>query len=495
MLGQLLGTDDLFIGGEWVRRPLADRLALVAPATEEVYAETPLPTVEDAEIAVQAAHRTFRTGTWSRRPVEDRVEVIRRAIELVQPHLDDVAFTSAHEMGAPVAVTAMMAGVVGTVVEGMGAQAMAAQRRQRGWGLWEYEIQHDPIGVVVDIVPWNSPFSGTIMKAAHALIAGCSVISKPPPTAPHAVLVWARALEEAGLPSGAYSILPATPEVSEHLVSHPLVDLVVFTGGTEVGRRVAELCGRNLKRVVLELGGKSAAVVLDDADLEQSVASVTSGVYFNSGQICSALTRMIVPRAALADTVDLLRARAEAVVIGDPLAFTTTMGPMATQSHHRRVLDRVQAGIAEGAELLFGGATPASVQRGWYVEPTLFLADNDQTVAREEIFGPVLTVIAHDGEDDAVQIANSSPYGLGGSVFSRDDTRAHAVASRLATGSVTINGYSTNLLAARDPHKASGIGSVTGPAGFESFHSRRLLNLKASAGAWKPGELFDQAAD
>jgi aldehyde dehydrogenase (NAD+) len=490
-----LSSDTLFIGGEWVPRPGASRISLVAPATEEVYGETPLPTAEDADLAVDAARRAFERGVWSSLPVEERVAVIRRAVDLVMPHLDDIAFVSAHEMGAPIAVTSMMGGVVRRVVEGMCEQASSAELREHGSGLWDYEIQHDPIGVVVDIVPWNSPFSGTMMKSAQALLAGCSVISKPPPTAPHAVLAWAKALEQAGLPAGVYSILAATPEVSERLVSHPAVDLVVFTGGTEVGRRVAELCGRNLKRVVLELGGKSAAVVLDDADLELSVSSVASGVYFNSGQICSALTRMIVPRHALDDTVDLLRAKASGVVIGDPLDPQTSMGPMATEAHYRRVLDRVQAGVDEGAELLFGGVRPTGVDRGWYVEPALFLADNEMTVAREEIFGPVVAVIVHDGEEDAVRIANDSPYGLGGAVFSTDEARAHTVASRLATGSVTINGYSTNLLAARDPHKASGIGSVTGLAGFESFHSRRLLNLRAAAGAWKPGELFSSAAD
>jgi aldehyde dehydrogenase (NAD+) len=489
-----LSTDTLFIGGNWLPRPLSPRLTLVAPATGETYGEAALPSAEDADLAVTAAHRAFISGVWSRRPVEQRVEIVRRAVELVRPSLDDVAVACAYEMGAPVAVTQMMAGVVGTVVNGMGEGAIAAAASDFGQGLWDYEVQRDPVGVVLDIVPWNSPFSATMMKSAHALIAGCSVISKPPPTAPHAVLTWARALEEAGLPAGVYSILAATPEVSEQLVTHPLVDLVVFTGGTEVGRRVAELCGRQLKRVVLELGGKSPAVLLDDADLAQGVAGVASGVFFNSGQICSALTRVVAPRASVPEVVALLRERAEGVVVGDPLDVGTTMGPMATQGHQQRVLERIRAGRDEGAELVFGGGVPGTMDRGWYVEPTVFVSGNGTSVAREEVFGPVVTVIAHDGDDDAVRIANDSPYGLGGAVFSMDEERAHDVASRLATGSVTINGYTTNLLAARDPHKASGIGSITGPAGFETFHSRRLLNLRAAAGAWKPAELFNSAA-
>ena len=389
----------------------------------------------------------------------------------------------------------MFAQVVTTVVDRMCDLAASVPDVETGTGLWEFEIQREPAGVVLDIVPWNSPFTATMMKSAQALLAGCSVISKPPPSAPFAVRAWADALDEAGLPEGVYSILPAEAEVSEYLVTHPGVDLVVFTGGTPVGRRVAELCGRNLKRVILELGGKSAAIVLDDADLQAAVDAVSSGVYFNSGQICSALSQDARPAggrrrgggAAAGQGVgpghrEPLRARRPR---WDRWRHGRTSSGCSTGSPH---------GENDGARLVFGGRRPASQPRGWFVEPTLFVSANDTSIAREEVFGPVVTVIPHDGDDDAVEIANDSDYGLGGGVFAADEERARSVASRLDTGSVTINGYTTNLLAPRDPHKWSGSGSVTGAAGFQSFRSSRLVNLRAAAGAWAPATLFADAA-
>jgi aldehyde dehydrogenase (NAD+) len=485
-------TDSLYIGGHWSVEAGRPRATWVAPSTEEIYGSSVQPTEADADAAVAAARRAFKEGAWRERTVRERGALLSRAAAIVGPKITDIAITSAYEMGAPLGVTTMFAQVVSTVVDRMCELAASVPDVEAGTGLWEFEIQREPVGVVLDIVPWNSPFSATMMKSAQALLAGCSVISKPPPSAPFAVRAWASALHEAGLPDGVYSLLPAEPEVSEHLVSHPGVDLVVFTGGTPVGRRVAELCGRNLKRVILELGGKSAAIVLDDADLQPAVDAVSSGVYYNSGQICSALTRMLVPRAAVAEAVERLRAKASAVVIGSPFDPTTMMGPLASRSHWQRVLDRIAEGEKDGARLVFGGRAPAGQSRGWFVEPTLFVSANDTAIAREEAFGPVVTVIPHDGDDSAIEIANDSDYGLGGSVFAADEERARRVASRLDTGSVTINGYTTNLLAPRDPHKRSGSGSVTGVAGFQSFRSSRLVNLRAAAGAWAPATLFSR---
>ena len=487
-------VDSLFIGGERVPSDGGRPRQLVAPATEEVFAESRDPSLADADRAVSAAHGAVVDGRWANLPVDERARVVLAALDAVQARVDETAVLAAHEMGAPVSITRMMTGVVGGVIRGMAENAMRMPDVEPGTGLWEYEIQRDPVGVVLDLVPWNSPATATMMKSAHALLAGCSVISKPPPTAPLAVRAWAEALQDAGLPRGVYSILPADVDVSEYLVAHPQVDLVVFTGGTAIGRRVAASCGANLKRVVLELGGKSAAIVLDDADLQLAVDGVSSGVYFNSGQICSALSRLIVPKDAVDEVVAKLRVKADGVIIGDPLEDKTTMGPMATQGHYERVLACVAQGQAEGARLAYGGSRPEGIERGWYISPALFVADNSQSIAREEIFGPVVTVIPHHGEDDAVRIANDSAYGLGGSVFSADPERARAVASRMDTGSVTINGYTTNLLAPRDPHKSSGIGSITGPAGYQSFRSSRVVNVRARQGAWTPGALFAKSS-
>jgi len=486
-------VDSLFIGGHWSAGTDRPEVTWVAPSTEETYGRSVQPTEADADAAVTAARQAFRDGAWRERSVRERGDVLRRAAAIIQPKVAAIAITSAYEIGAPLGVTTMFAQVVSTVVNRMCDLAASVPDVETGTGLWEFEIQREPAGVVLDVVPWNSPFTATMMKSAQALLAGCSVISKPPPSAPFAVRAWADALTEAGLPEGVYSLLPAEADVSEYLVAHPGVGLVVFTGGTPVGRRVAELCGRNLKRVILELGGKSAAIVLDDAGLQGVVDAVASGVYYNSGQICSALTRMLVPRAAVDEVVERLRATASALVIGSPFNEATTMGPLASRSHQQRVLDRIAEGEKDGARLVFGGRRPACQPRGWFVEPTLFVSSNDTSIAREEIFGPVVTVIPHDGDDNAIEIANDSDYGLGGSVFAADEERARRVASLLDTGSVTINGYTTNLLAPRDPHKWSGSGSVTGVAGFQSFRSSRLVNLRAAAGAWAPATLFADA--
>ena len=483
-------TDSLYIGGQWSAGPGRPVATWAAPSTEEVYGRSVRPVEADADAAVAAGRRTFRDGTWRGRSVRERGALLRRAAAIVRPQIAEIAVTSAYEIGAPLGVTTMFAQVVTAVIDRMCDLAASVPDVETGTGLWEFQIERAPAGVVLDIVPWNSPFSATMLKSAQALLAGCSVISKPPPSAPFAVRAWARALDEAGLPEGAYSILPAEAEVSEYLVTHPGVDLVVFTGGTPVGRRVAELCGRNLKRVILELGGKSAAIVLPDADLPAAVDAVASGVYYNSGQICSALSRMLVPRAAAGEVVERLRGKVSAMVIGSPFEPATTMGPLASRPHQQRVLDRITAGQRDGAQLVFGGRRPAAQPRGWFVEPTLFVSANDTSIAREEVFGPVVTVIPHDGDDDAIEIANDSDYGLGGSVFSADEERARRVASQLDTGSVTINGYTTNLLAPRDPRKWSGSGSVTGVAGFQAFRSSRLVNLRAAAGAWAPAALF-----
>jgi aldehyde dehydrogenase (NAD+) len=375
-------TDTLYIGGHWsagTSRPVA---TWAAPSTEEIYGRSVQPAEADADDAVAASRRTFLDGSWRARSVRERGALLRRAAAIVRSQIAGIAVTSAYEIGAPLGVTTMFVQVVTAVIDRMCDLAASVPDVETGTGLWEFQIEHEPAGVVLDIVPWNSPFSATMLKSAQALLAGCSVISKPPPSAPFAVRAWADALNQVGLPEGAYSILPAEAEVSEYLVAHPGVDLVVFTGGTPVGRRVAELCGRNLKRVILELGGKSAAIVLDDADLTAAVDAVASGVFYNSGQICSALSRMLVPRAAVGEAVERLREKVSAVVIGSPFEPATTMGPLASRTHQQRVLERIAAGERDGAQLVFGGRRPAGQPRGWFVEPTLFVSANDTSVAR-----------------------------------------------------------------------------------------------------------------
>ncbi|MER5628452.1 aldehyde dehydrogenase family protein [Streptosporangium sp. NPDC002544] len=471
-------AEGIAIGGEIVE-PTGDQVVdLVAPSTEQTYATVRRPSVTDADRAAAAARETFDSGVWSGLPLVERVEVLDRALSHVEESVEEIARLCAFEIGAPLRVT--RASVHGSlkVIRAMGAMALETSDVVPASRGWDYEVQYDPIGVALEIVPWNSPFTGTMRHAAQALLAGCTVIAKPPPDTPFSSLVWARALTAAGLPAGAFNIVPADAAVSEHLVTHPAVDKIGFVGGTGIGRRVAELAGRHLKRYVLELGGKSAAVVLDDADLDLVAAAAANSVYFNSGQICSALSRIIVPRERIGDAVAALQKKVDTFVVGDPFDDATTMGPMASRAHYERVRTAIGAAAAEGATLEYGGDRPPGLSHGFYLQPTLFSGTNDMAVAQEELFGPVAVLIPHDGDDDALRLANDSVFGLGGSVFSADTDRARAVAARMRTGSVTINAWATNQLGPRDPHKDSGWGTSTGIEGYQAYRSTRIVNLR-----------------
>ena len=477
-----------FIGGEIVAPAGPAEVELECPANGEVYAVVPRVTPADVDRAATQARASFERGDWRRLDVRERVAVIRRATELVETSLDDITTTAAFEIGAPVRITQNTIGTAVTLVRRLCDIALATPDVEEATGLWEYAVQRDPLGVVAILSPWNGPVFETIVKSSMALLAGCSVICKPPPTAPFGGQFWADAVMEAGLPRGVLSILPAHADGSEYLVSHPDVDKVVFTGGTEIGRRVAELCGRHLKRVGLELGGKSAAVVLDDADLDVVAQAVAASTFFNSGQVCSALSRVVAPRHLVDEVSDRIAARGRAMLIGDPFDADTVMGPLATRQHQQRVQGYVASGTEQGAHLVTGGVVPTGLEAGAYFEPTVFShVANSMRIAQEEIFGPVVSVIAHDGEDSAVQIANDSPFGLGGSVFSRDEERAYAVGGRLRTGAVTLNAYTSNFLAPRAPHKDSGIGVMTGLQGYQGFRSSRVVNTRPAAGAFTPG--------
>jgi aldehyde dehydrogenase (NAD+) len=485
-------SDGFFINGGYIA-PAGDEVAaLESPATGEVYAEVIRPTTVDADRALAAARGSFDDGAWASLPVAARVKLIERACTIVEGRTEEVTHVSAFEMGAPLNATRMTIGAVLSVTRAVCKVALEAPDVIPGIGLWEHEVEYEPLGVVVDIAPWNGPFTNVLRKSAVAMIAGCSVVSKPPPDAPFSSLRWAEALAEAGLPAGVFNLLPAGPEPTEHLITQPGVDKVVFTGGTSVGRRVAELCGATLTRVVLELGGKSPAVILDDADLDLAAGSIAAGVFFNSGQICSALSRAIVPRDEVDQLAALLERRAKALVIGDPFDDRTTMGPMAAKNHYLRVQRLIDGAKAEGAKLLFGGGTPPGLDRGWFIEPTAFVVDNDMTIAREEVFGPVAALIPHDGEDDAVRLANDSAYGLNASVFSADESRARRVASRLQSGAVALNGFTTDMLAPRDPYKSSGIGTISGMAGYLGYRKARLVNIRAASNAWNPSGVISK---
>ena len=338
-------------------------------------------------------------------------------------------------------------------------------------------VLRSPVGVVAGIVPWNVPLSLTMQKLAPSLLTGCTIVLKPSPETPLDAYLVARLLEEAGCPPGVVNVVPADRDVSEYLVTHPGVDKVTFTGSSAVGRRIAAACGHDLRHVTLELGGKSAAVVLDDADLEQTVSALRLGSFRNNGQVCTLKTRLVVPAALEDEFVDRLSALLDSMPIGDPRDETTQIGPLVSARQRERVEGYIETGRKEGARLARGGGRP-DMARGWYVEPTVFAdVDPDATIAQQEIFGPVVAVIPYASEDEAIRIANNSTYGLNGAVFTTDVERGLRVAERMATGTVELNGNPAGFRAPMGGVKYSGLGREFGPEGLDPFVELKSIGL------------------
>jgi betaine-aldehyde dehydrogenase len=349
------------------------------------------------------------------------------------------------------------------------------ERRQGPMG--PATVRREGIGVAAAISPWNGPFFLSVIKVVPALLAGCSVIAKPADNTPLSGYLFAEAAAELGFPEGVLSVVPAGRSAGAHLVAHPGVDKVSFTGSTDAGRKIAAVCGTQLKSVSLELGGKSAAIALDDADLEVLVPTMVAGAFYNTGQACTALTRLVVHRSRYDEVVDAMISAAQSMVIGDPLDPATQIGPLATAAQRERVESYIEIGKTE-ATLAFGGGRPADRETGWFVEPTIFTdVSNDARIAQEEIFGPVLSIIPFEGDDDAaVAIANDTAYGLHGAVFTSNPTRAQYIAERVDSGTFTVNGYINNPAAPFGGVKASGLGREFGPEGLEEYLEYRTVN-------------------
>ena len=475
---------ELFIGGEWVAPADPEPFGVVSPSTEEVVGEVPLATDADIDKAVAAARAAFDDGPWPRMAPAERADVLARAAELLRKRESDIAGITVDEMGcaisqAPQAQTGMVAPLfdyyAGLIRSYEFERSVDAGERH---GL----VTNEPVGVVAAIIPWNAPVTLAAWKVAPALAAGCTIVVKPPPEAPLSNFVLAEALAEAGVPEGVVSVLPAGREVGEHLVTHPDVDKVAFTGSTAAGKRIMSLCGERVTRVSLELGGKSASIILDDADLATVVPVVVGGGMHLSGQVCGAHTRILVPRARYAEALEAAGAAAEAVPYGDPHDPATVVGPLVAERQRDRVEGYIRLGVEAGARIVTGGERPAHLPKGWYVPPTILGdVDNSMRVAREEIFGPVLCVIPYDDEGDAVRIANDSQYGLAGGVWSGDDAHALAVARQLRTGTIAVNGaYPPFPLVPFGGFKESGLGRELGPEGLANFLEVRSIGIPAS---------------
>jgi aldehyde dehydrogenase (NAD+) len=475
--------DELFIGGRWRAPATGQRISVISPHTEEPIGETPEATREDVDLAVAAARKAFDDGPWPRLAVSERMEKIEKLAAVYTGHADEMADLITAEMGSPRSFSRL--GQATGAVSQMHLNLATAkefewvERRQGLFG--EVQVRRAPVGVVGAIVPWNVPQVLIMPKLIPALIAGCTVVVKPAPETPLDAMWLAEMVEEIDLPDGVVSILPGGRETGEALVRHPGVDKISFTGSSATGRQIAAMCGEQLKRVSLELGGKSAAIVLDDADPATVAEGVKLAGLMNSGQACVAQTRVLVPTARHGEYVEALASMVEQVAVGDPNDPATEIGPLVAKRQQERVLGYIEDGEREGARLVVGGTKlPEGVDRGWYVRPTLFDAvDNGMRIAREEIFGPVLSVIAYDGDDDAVRVANDSDYGLSGSVWTADPARGLDVARKVRTGSFGVNEpYSMDPAAPFGGVKASGIGRELGREGLEGY-----LDVKAISGA------------
>ncbi|MDV3128579.1 aldehyde dehydrogenase [Mycobacterium sp. 21AC1] len=465
----------------------ADTIEVISPHTELLIARIAAAQPAAVDAAVAAARAAVDHGPWPRTPPQERIAAVRRLAELYGQRRDEMAELISREIGAPIRF-AQRAQV------GLPAMMMSAfcglaetypwQDVRTGFFGSDVHLRKDPVGVVAAIVPWNMPQFLIITKLVPALLAGCAVVVKPAPESPLDALLLAEMLGQVGLPDGLVSVVPGDAALGAHLVSHPGVDKVSFTGSSAAGRAVAAACAGNLTKVSLELGGKSAAIILDDADPETVAAGVRAASLSNSGQICNALTRIVVPAAREQEFVDALAERMSALVVGDPADPATELGPLVSQRQQHRVRDYIGIGGHEGARLVVGGAEqPAGLDTGWYVRPTLFAgADNSMRIAREEIFGPVLTVIAYRDEDEAIAIANDSDYGLAGSVWTADPERGVGIAERVRTGTFGVNqGYTMDPYAPFGGIKDSGYGRELGREGLESYLDTKSIAVAAGA--------------
>jgi betaine-aldehyde dehydrogenase len=473
---------ELLIGGDWLGNG-SDWLAVISPSTEEVVTEVRRAVTSDIDLAVTAARSAFDTGPWPRMSPDERATVILTAVGLLAESTSEIATVVTQEMGAPLADS------IGQQVPGALAMAKAfvrysaevsretARKGRQGWAL----VEQEPVGVVAAIIPWNGPFYFSILKVVPALLAGCAVVLKPAEETPVSAFYLGEALYAAGLPAGVLSIVPGDRVLGTHLVSHPGVDKVSFTGSTSAGREVGATCGRQLKRSSLELGGKSAAIVLEDADLDTVMPSMSAGAFYNAGQVCAALTRVLAPSTRYGEVVDGLSAAARKLRVGDPFEPDTDVGPLVSSRQRDRVEGYLRLAETEGAVLEAGGGRPDNLDRGYYVEPTVYSGvNNGMRVAREEIFGPVVVVIPYDDVDEAIAVANDSPYGLHGGVYTSDPETGVEVARRLITGTVSVNSFTLNSDAPFGGRKSSGYGREFGPEGIAAYLEHKTINVPRS---------------
>jgi acyl-CoA reductase-like NAD-dependent aldehyde dehydrogenase len=476
----------MFIDGEFVEAASGETKLTINPCTEEPVAEVPVGTAEDAQRAVAAARKAFDSGVWSGMPVKERARILLDMVDKMRERQDELAQIESADAGATIRKTAMMDIPIG--IEHYRSLV------ELGAGMPTYEplpwidmpaiswnfVNREPIGVCAGIVPWNLPFMISTWKVAPALIMGNCMVLKPASETPLTALEMAKVAAECGLPPGVLNVVTGPGAVvGEALCTDPLVDKVAFTGSTETGKRVMTLAADTVKKVTLELGGKSPTIICDDADLDIAVDGALFATFFHSGQLCESGTRCFVPESIYEEFMERALERVTHIKLGDTSDWETSMGPLISATQLTRVMGYIEKGLAEGATLACGGGRPAGLEKGFFVEPTIFVdLDNNATIAREEIFGPVLAVIKYKTLDDAIRMANDSIYGLGGAVFSRDIPKAIGIAKRIRTGTVWINDYHLiNGLAPFGGYKQSGVGRELGPHSLLEYSQVKHIHV------------------
>jgi betaine-aldehyde dehydrogenase len=475
--------EKLFIDGQWVEPAGTGTIDVINPSTEEVVGRVPDGTAEDLSRAVSAARRAFDTGPWPRMSPAERADIMAAVSGAIQARYQEIAEVISSENGSPVSWSIMGQVFSSTMVLDYYTKLAREYpfEETRAGVMGPALVRREPVGVVGAIVPWNVPLFVSMLKLGPAMAAGATVVLKPAPETPLDAFLLAEILSEAGLPPGVINIVPAGREAGESLVVHPDVDKISFTGSTAAGKRIGALCGERLRRLTLELGGKSAAIILDDADLEATMNGLVPAGMMNNGQACVAQTRILASRDRYQEVVDALVDKVNALKVGDALDPATEIGPLVAERQRDRVESYIATGQKEGAKVAVGGGRPGSQSKGWFVEPTVFVnVDNQMKIAREEIFGPVLAVIPYDNVDDAVDIANDSSYGLSGTVWSADIEAGIDVARRVRTGTFSVNQFMLEFGAPFGGFKESGLGRELGPEGLQGYVEYKTIALPPS---------------
>jgi aldehyde dehydrogenase (NAD+) len=475
--------DRLYIGGEWVEPSSSSTIDVVSPTTEETVGRVPEAQNADIDRAVAAAKDAFEHGPWPRMTPAERAAVLSKAAEAIRNDMQGIAELISGEMGSPVSWGLLAQVLAPTMIldyyAGLGSTFQFDTVKDGLLG--PVLVAKEPVGVVAAITPWNVPLFLAAAKLAPALLSGSTVVFKPAPETPLDANLFAEILETAGLPKGVLSVVPAGREVGEHLVNHPDINKVSFTGSSLAGKKIGAACGANLKRFSLELGGKSAAILLDDVNLAEALPLMMPNAIMNNGEACISLTRILAPRHRYQEVTEALADQMRNMKVGDALDPATEVGPLVAERQRDRVENYIKIGQDEGAKIALGGGRPDGLDKGWFVEPTLFVdVDNSMRIAQEEIFGPVLSVIPYDSDDDAVSIANDSDYGLCGGVFTADNDRGLGVARRVRTGTYMVN--SSTPIDFSSPfggYKESGMGREFGEDGLELFLEKKTINLPA----------------